>query len=125
MQTWTITQKTDTDNGNDVKAEFGIISIDSELEALRTQIDCNLQTIKGEVEDDAKGVDYFGIVFSNTPLSMKIQEITRVISNITGVQDVYFLRAEQDPKTYQLSLYFRIQSVYGTLDYNKNIENLT
>ena len=125
MQTWTVTQKTPTDNGNDITSNFGILSVDSDLEALRTQIDCNLQTIKGEVEDDSKGVDYFGIVFANTPLSMKIQEITRIISNIDGVQDVYFLRAEQDPKTYQLSLYFKIQSVYGVLEYNKNIENLT
>lgn len=124
MQTWTITQKTPTSNGNDVKAEYGLICIDSDLEALRTQIDCNLQTVKGEVPDDTKGVDYFGIVLSNTPLSMKIQEITRVISNIDGVNDVYFLRAEQNKKTHQLSLFFRIQSVYGILEYNKNIENI-
>lgn len=124
MQTWTITQKTDTDNGNDVKAEYGLICVDTELEALRSQIDCNLQTVKGEVADENKGVDYFGIVFSNTPLSMKVQEITRVISNIEGVQDVYFLRAEQDPKTHKLSLFFKIQSVYGVLEYNKNIENI-
>lgn len=123
MQTWKVTPKTTTDNGNDVTSNFGIISIDSDLEALRTRIDCNLQTIKGEVSDDSKGVDYFGIVFSNTPLAMKIQEITRVISNIEGVEEVHFLRAEQDPKTYKLSLFFQIQSVYGALEYNKNIEN--
>lgn len=124
MQTWTVTQKTPTSNGNDVKAEYGLICIDSDLEALRTQIDCNLQVIKGEVADESKGVDYFGIIFSNTPLSMKIQEITRVISNIEGVQDVYFLRAEQNNKTHELSLWFKIQSIYGALEYNKNIENI-
>lgn len=124
MQTWTITQKTPTSNGNDVKAIHGLISVDSDLEALRTQIDCNLQTVKGEVPDEDKGVDYFGIVFANTPLSMKIQEITRVISNIEDVDAVYFLKAEQNPKTHELSLFFKIQSVYGTLEYNKNIENM-
>lgn len=124
MQTWTITQKTDIDPGNDVTSEYGIISISSDLEALRTQIDCNLQVVKGEVEDDTKGVDYFGIVLSNTPLSMKIQEITRVISNVEGVENVYFLKAEQDPKTQNLKLYFQIQSIYGALEYNKNIENI-
>lgn len=124
MQTWTITQKTDVDPGNDVTSEYGIISISSDLEALRTQIDCNLQVVKGEVEDDTKGVDYFGVVLSNTPLSMKIQEITRVISNIEGVENVYFLKAEQDPKTQNLKLYFQIQSIYGVLEYNKNIENI-
>ena len=124
MQTWTITQKTDRDPGNDITSEYGIISISSDLEALRTQIDCNLQVVKGEVEDDTKGVDYFGIVLSNTPLSMKIQEITRVISNVEGVENVYFLKAEQDPKTQSLKLYFQIQSIYGALEYNKNIENI-
>lgn len=124
MQTWTVTQKTRESSGNDIKAEYGVICIDSDLEALRTQIDCNLQTVKGEVPDEDKGVDYFGIVFSNTPISMKVQEITRVISNIEGVQNVYFLKAEKDNKTHTLTLFFRIQSVYGVLDYNKNIENI-
>jgi hypothetical protein len=124
MQTWTITQKTPTDNGNDVKAEYGLISIDSDLEALRTQIECNLQVVKGEVPDEDKGVDYFGIIYANTPLSMKIQELTRVISNIDGVEDVHFLKAEKNQKTHTLSFYFEIQSVYGVLEYNKNIENI-
>lgn len=124
MQTWTITQKTPTDNGNDVKAEYGLISIDSDLEALRTQIECNLQVVKGEVPDEDKGVDYFGIIYANTPLSMKIQELTRVISNIDGVEEVHFLKAEKNQKTHTLSFYFEIQSVYGVLEYNKNIENI-
>ena len=124
MQTWNLTKKTDNDPGNDVYAEYGIISTSSDLEALRTIIDANVQVVKGEVPDDIKGVDYFGIVLSNTPLSMKIQEITRVISNIDGVNDVYFLRAEQDHKTHTVSLYFSIQSIYGVLEYNKNIENI-
>ena len=124
MQTWTLTKKTDNDPGNDVTSEFGIISMDSDLEALRTQIDANLQVIKGEVEDETKGVDYFGIVLSNTPLSMKIQEVTRVISNIAGVQNVYFIKADVNRKTHGLTLYFSIQSIYGTLEYNKNIENI-
>ena len=55
---------------------------------------------------------------------MKIQELTRVISNIDGVEDVYFLKAEKNQKTNTLSFYFEIQSVYGVLEYNKNIENI-
>ena len=124
MQTWTLTKKTDNDPGNDVTAEYGLISMSSDLEALRTQIDANLQVVKGEVEDETKGVDYFGIVLSNTPLSMKIQEITRVISNVSGVQNVYFIKAEVNRKTQGLTLYFSIQSIYGVLEYNKNIENI-
>lgn len=124
MSTWNLTKKTETDPGNDVYAEYGLISMSSELEALRTIIDANLQVVKGEVPDETKGVDYFGIIFSNTPLPMKIQEITRVISNIDGVEEVYFLKAEQDHKSQDLKLYFKIQSVYGALEYNKNIENI-
>lgn len=124
MSTWNLTKKTETDPGNDVYAEYGLISMSSELDALRTIIDANLQVVKGEVPDETKGVDYFGIIFSNTPLPMKIQEITRVISNIDGVEEVYFLKAEQDHKSQDLKLYFKIQSVYGALEYNKNIENI-
>lgn len=123
MQTWTLTEKTDLDNGNDVTSEHGLISMCSDLEALRTRIDANLQVIKGEVEDETKGVDYFGVVLSNTSLPIKIQEITRVISNVEGVDNVYFIKAEVDRKNHGLKLYFNIQSVYGALDYNKNIEN--
>lgn len=125
MQTWTLTQKTDSDNGNDVTSEHGLISISSDLEALRTQIDANVQVISGEVPDTTKGVDYFGIVLSNTPLSMKVQEITRVIANIDGVNDVYFTKAEVSNKGNTLTLYFSIQSDYGVIEYNKNIENIS
>lgn len=124
MNTWNLTKKTETDPGNDVYSEYGLISMSSDLEALRTVIDANLQVIKDEVPDSTKGVDYFGIIFSNTPLQMKIQEITRVISNIDGVNDVYFLNATQNPRTHTLTMSFQIQSVYGVLEYNKNIENI-
>lgn len=136
MKTWGITKKTVTDNGNEIVVEENtvrtdnttitskVIAIQEGLEALRTQIDCNLQVIKGEVEDETAGVDYFGIIFSNTPLAMKVQEITRVIMRCEDVNTVKYQRCEIDRAHNSMTFYFTIESVYGELEYNKTFESL-
>lgn len=136
MKTWGITKKTAIDNGNEIVIEQNsvhkgnatltskVIAVQEGLEALRTQIDCNLQVIKGEVEDETAGVDYFGIIFSNTPLAMKVQEITRVIMRCEDVNTVKYQRCEIDRAHNSMTFYFTIESVYGELEYNKTFESL-
>ena len=136
MKTWGITKKTAIDNGNEIVVEENtvrtdnatttskVIAVQEGLEALRTQIDCNLQVIKGEVEDESAGVDYFGIIFSNTPLAMKVQEITRVIMRCEDVNTVKYQRCEIDRAHNSMTFYFTIESVYGELEYNKTFESL-
>ena len=136
MKTWGITKKTAIDNGNEIVVEENtvrtdnatttskVIAVQEGLEALRTQIDCNLQVIKGEVEDETAGVDYFGIIFSNTPLAMKVQEITRVIMRCEDVNTVKYQRCEIDRTHNSMTFYFTIESVYGELEYNKTFESL-
>lgn len=136
MKTWGITKKTAIDNGNEIVVEENtvrtdnatttskVIAVQEGLEALRTQIDCNLQVIKGEVEDETAGVDYFGIIFSNTPLAMKVQEITRVIMRCEDVNTVKYQRCEIDRAHNTMTFYFTIESVYGELEYNKTFESL-
>ena len=94
------------------------------LEALRTQIDCNLQVIKGEVPDEEAGVDYFGIIFANTPIAMKVQEITRVIMRCEDVNTVKYDKCEIDRVKQSMTFYFTIESVYGEFNYNKTFDNL-
>lgn len=136
MKTWGITKKTAIDNGNEIvigqnsvhegNATYTskVIAVREGLEALRTQIDCNLQVIKGEVEDETAGVDYFGIIFSNTPLAMKVQEITRVIMRCEDVNNVKYNKCEIDRVHHSMTFYFTIESVYGEIDYNKTFESL-
>jgi len=137
MKTWGITQKTALDPvGNEVVTEVNkevvegvveestVIAVQEGLEALRSQIDCNLQVIKGEVEDETAGVDYFGIIFSNTPLAMKVQEITRVIMRCEDVNTVKYEKCEIDRVHNSMTFYFTIESVYGELEYNKTFESL-
>lgn len=137
MKTWGITQKTALDTvGNEVVTEVNkeviegvveestVIAVQEGLEALRSQIDCNLQVIKGEVEDETAGVDYFGIIFANTPLAMKVQEITRVIMRCQDVNTVKYERCEIDRAHNSMTFYFTIESVYGELEYNKTFESL-
>lgn len=101
----------------------GQIKMANKLDALRIRIDAALQIVKGELEDETQGVDYFGIIFSDTPLSMKIQELTRVIKTIDEVLEVRFVKAETNVKTNTLSFFFEIESVYGGFAYDYALEN--
>lgn len=136
MTTWDITKKTETDPGNDIvlaqstSVEGGVttttthIALVDKLDALRTQIDCNLQVIKGEVPDQEAGVDYFGIILSNTPVSIKVQEISRVIARCDGVRDVIFNRCSLNRRDGRLTFFFTIKSDFGDLEYDKTFENI-
>lgn len=124
MKTWYLTKKTDPDGGNNLVSQDGYIKMAADLEALRVRIDAALQVVKGEVDDPNLGVDYFGIIMSNTPLSMKVQEIARVVNALEGVESLQFERAEVNRVTGTLEMYFTIKSVYGDLEYNKTFENI-
>lgn len=125
MKTWYLTKKTEPDGGNNLTTKDGYIKMATELEALRVRIDAALQVVKGELSDPSLGVDYFGVIMSNTPLNMKIQEIARVVNSIEGVKSLQFNRAEIDRNTGTLEMFFTIQSVYGDLEYNKTFENIS
>lgn len=136
MKTWNLTQKTPTDPGNDVSGEpstiitsgtpetVTIIKMDNDLDAIATAITSNLQVIKGELDDQNKGLDLFGIILSNTPLQMKVQEIARVINNVDGVMSSRFTGAITDKAAGTITFSFEIESVYGTLDYEKTFEGI-
>ena len=122
MKTWNLTEKTPTDPGNDVSLAYGTIKMDSDLNAIATAITSNLEVIKGEVDDTEKGLDLFGIILSNTPLQMKVQEISRIINNVDGVMSSKFTGATVDRKNSSITFTFEIESVYGTLDDEKTFE---
>lgn len=137
MKTWGITKPTaEKPYGNEIVVKpntvteegvtqtTSVIAVQEGLEALRTQIDCNLQVVKGEVGETDAGVDYFGIIFANTPLALKVQEITRVIMRCKDVNTVKYEKCEIDRVNNSLTFYFSIESVYGEFDYNKTFETL-
>jgi hypothetical protein len=124
MKTWYLTKKTDPDGGNNLTTQDGYIKMATDIEALRVRIDAALQVVKGEVSDPNLGVDYFGVIMSNTPLNIKIQEIARVVNNLEGVESLQFNRAEVDRTTGTLDMFFTIKSVYGDIEYNKTFEKL-
>lgn len=117
MKTWYLTKE------NSLQLQYGQIRMAKDMEALRCRIDSELQIVKGELDDTSKGVDYFGIIFSNTPVSMKVQEISRVITAINEVESVTFENVEFDRRNQTFKFYFTIQSVYGDFEYEKTFEN--
>lgn len=116
MKTWYINKQ------NGLELQYGQIRMAKDIDALRVRIDSALQIVKGELDDPNKGVDYFGIIFSNTPISMKIQEISRVISGIEGVEEIEYKSGTFDKRTSALRFHFRIRSAYGDIDYDKLFE---
>lgn len=118
MKTWLLT------DDNDIDLKFGQIQMVEELQALKTRITAALEVVKGEVSDPEMGVDYFGIIFSNTPISMKIQEICRVINSIAGVSKTEFIEARFNKETGALNFRFEIYSEYGSFEYEKTFEKL-
>lgn len=121
MKTWDLTQKTPTDNGNDVATTEGVIKVVEDLDALRTRIDAALQVVKGELQDPKIGVDYFGIILSDSPLPLKVQELCRVINSIEGVKSTTYESAELNKETGVLTFHFTIHSVFGDIEYEKEI----
>lgn len=124
MKTWHLTQLDKDGTDNDLMLQHGLIKVDTDLDALRTRIDCALQVIKGEVSDLNQGVDYFGIMLSGAPLEIKVQELCRVINNVQGVKSTRFKQATVDRKTGAMSFEFTIESVFGDIDYEKSFENI-
>lgn len=116
MKTWALSPT------NQLSLESGQIKIDKEAAALRTRIDCAVQVVRGEVSDINLGVDYFGIVFSDTPAAMKVQEISRVIKNVEGVKSVDFIEAEFDKENQTFLFRFAIKSIYGEFEYERGFE---
>lgn len=121
MKTWNLTQKTPTDNGNDVVMKDGVIQTVTDIDALRVRIDAALQIIKGELQDPEEGVDYFGVVMSDTPIPLKIQELCRVITSLEGVDSVTYDSAYLDKTTRVMTIRLTIHSVYGDIKYEKEV----
>lgn len=109
-------------NNNMVLTKAGQISMVNQLDELRVALDAALQVVKGELDDATQGVDYFGVILSDTPLSLKVQELTRVMKQNSEVKDVRFLRAEVDKKESKMTFYFDITSVYGEFQYDNSFE---
>lgn len=121
MKTWYLTPKTYDNPGNDVALQLGQIKSVSDLDALRVRIDAALQIVKGELQDPTIGVDYFGIVMSDTPIPMKVQELCRVINGVEGVKNVTYESAVLNKNTGVITFRFTIQSIFGDLEYEKGI----
>lgn len=123
MKTWYLTPKTPGDNGNDVVSEYGVIKQVSGIDALRVRIDAALQVFKGELQNEDLGVEYFGVVLSGVPLQLKIQELSRVIRSLDGVESVEFESASTNAEN-DLNLNLTIKTVYGDIQYNRVFENI-
>lgn len=110
-------------NGNDVTSEYGVIKQVSGIDALRVRIDAALQIFKGELQNEDLGVEYFGVVLSGVPLQLKIQELSRVIRSLDGVESVEFESASTNAEN-DLNINLTIKTVYGDIQYNRVFENI-
>jgi len=114
-----------TDANNDVALTSGNISIVYDSKAIRNKIDNALRIIKGELDDPKIGVDYFNIIMAKTPISMKVQELVRVINSVDGVKETLFNKVNYDAQRQVYNFYFTINSIYGDINYETNIDLTT
>lgn len=115
MNTWGLTD-------GDLSLSDGTINVKSDIDCLADRINAMLNTIIGETDNSDVGVDYYNIIFARTPLSLKVSEFCRAIRLVDGVEDVHFIQCTTDNNgtwTFQ----FEIQSVYGNIDIEKQVEN--
>lgn len=108
-------------NGNDIVTERGVIKQVSEIEAIRVCIDAALQIVKGELQDKTVGVDYFGIIMSDTPMPIKVQELCRVIKTVDGVESVTYNSGSLNQRTGEMTFSFIVHTAYGDIEYEKVI----
>lgn len=106
-------------NGNDIVTERGVIKQVSEIEAIRVCIDAALQIVKGELQDKTVGVDYFGIIMSDTPMPIKVQELCRVIKTVDGVESVTYNSGSLNQRTGEMTFSFTVHTAYGDIEYEK------
>lgn len=102
----------------------GEIRIKSKMECLADRINAVLSTIVGETDDITEGVDYYGIVFAKTPISLKVVEFTRAIKTVEGVDDVQFVGCRTNPRSGVWTFIFDISSIYGNLKVEKDVANI-
>jgi hypothetical protein len=93
----------------------------SDADSVSQEIESELQLIKGELDDQNRGVDYYGIIFSDAPLALKVQEFTRVIKTNPYVKDVITTNIIPDKTDEKLKFEFVVQSVFGELKILKGI----
>lgn len=117
METWGLYE-------GDITVDMdGVIRVKKQMECLADRINTALATVRGELDDYSAGVDYYGIIFAKTPISLKIVEFTRVISAIEGVKDVEFISCKTNPQTGVWTFEFNVSSVYGDLTIQKDVAN--
>lgn len=115
MNTWGLTD-------GDLTLSNGAISTKRDIDCLADRINSMLSTIIGETDNEDVGVDYYNIIFARTPLSIKVAEFCRAIRLVDGVKDVHFIQCTTN-NTGTWSFQFEVQSVYGDLEIEKQVEN--
>jgi hypothetical protein len=98
------------------------LDMSKDAKSVVQEIENELQLIKGELDDENRGVDYYGIIFSNTPINMKVAEFVRVIQMNPYVKEVTMTKFTKDPKTGTAHFSFTMNSIFGDLEVIQDVE---
>lgn len=100
----------------------GNIILESDVKALKQQINARIQTLPNEV-DGFDGIDYLNVIFGNTTWAVKAQALIDVIKEIPSVKDVlYVSSAWTDKIGGEFKITFAIESVFGKINFAFGID---
>lgn len=99
----------------------GILQTETNLAMVRQMIDGAIKTLPNEVDGYA-GVDYWNVIFGNTPLLTKVRAVITAIQTVPTVSQVLFVQGAWENKTQGiLRMAFNIQTTMGELMYQISI----
>lgn len=103
----------------------GYLQIEYDKAMIRQEIDARVKTLPNEV-DDYDGVDYWNVIFNQTPILIKAQAIITAIKTINAVKDVVFNSYEYtDKQAGTLKMSFTVDSILGELNYDMFLDENT
>lgn len=102
--------------------EDGYVQMASDRDMLAQMITGYVQTLPNEI-DGVDGVDYPTIIFGLSPIATKAQALISAINKVQGVSNVIATgMAWADKANGILSFTFRIESIFGEIDYQMLVD---
>lgn len=109
--------------GNDwAPTKNGFLQIETDLAMVRQMVDASVKTLPNEVDGFA-GLDYWNIIFGQTPVMTKVRAVIQAIQTVPVVSQVMFIQSSfvsrQDGI---LSMSFNIATSLGDLKYQIELD---
>lgn len=100
----------------------GFLQYETDLAMVRQMVDARVKTLPNEVDGYA-GLDYWNIIFGQTPLMTKVRAVIQAIQTVPVVSQVMFVQSSWlSHDEGLLSMSFNIGTSLGDLKYQMTLD---